>query len=174
MLTLTAHPPAHTDHDLSLLDRTTGTLWLSDLLFVERIPSLDGSLPGWRRVLDRLRDAPAAAASRAVPGHGPAAVPWPAAAGPLLRYLEALEEAARAAIAAGVGLAEAPARVAAAGDLARYLEALRDGTRAAIAAGVGIAEAPDRVALAEARPWALAGAYHGRNVTAAYRELEWE
>jgi glyoxylase-like metal-dependent hydrolase (beta-lactamase superfamily II) len=140
VLTLTAHPPAHTDHDLSLLDRTTGILWLSDLLFVERIPSLDGSLPGWRRVLDRLRDAPAAAASRAVPGHGPAAVPWPAAAGPLLRYLEALERETRAAIAAGVGLAEAPARVA----------------------------------TADAAGWRLAGAYHGRNVTAAYRELEWE
>jgi len=30
--------------DLTLLDRQTGTLLLSDLLFVERVPSLDGSL----------------------------------------------------------------------------------------------------------------------------------
>jgi quinoprotein relay system zinc metallohydrolase 2 len=137
VLTLTAHPPAHTDHDLSLFDQATGTIWLSDLLFVERIPSLDGSLPGWRRVLAALRTVPAA---RAVPGHGPAAVPWPGAADPLLRYLEALERETRAAIAAGIGLAEAPARVA----------------------------------IAEAAPWGLAEAYHGRNVNAAYRELEWE
>lgn len=136
-LTLTAHPPAHTDHDLSLLDRATGTLWLSDLLFVERIPALDGSLPGWRRVLAALGAVPAA---RAVPGHGPAVVPWPGAAGLLLRYLDALEQ----------------------------------GTRTAIAAGIGLAEAPAQVATAEAAKWRLAEAYHGRNVTAAYRELEWE
>ncbi len=54
------------------------------------------------------------------------------------------------------------------------LEALRDGTRAAIAAGLGIAEAPARVASAEARSWRLAENYHGRNVSTAYRELEWE
>jgi len=75
-----------------------------------------------------------------VPGHGPAAVPWPAAAD----------------------------------DLTRYLLALRDGTRAAIAAGIGIEAAPARVAPEEAARWGLAAAYHGRNVTAAYRELEWE
>lgn len=138
VLLLTAHPPAHTDHDLSLFDRATGTLWLSDLLFVGRIPSLDGSLPGWRRVLEGLTRQPGVA--RAVPGHGPPAVEWPAAAAPLARYLEAVERETRAAIAAGVGLAEAPARVA----------------------------------TAEAARWDLAEAYHGRNVTTAYRELEWE
>ena len=137
VLEVVAQPPAHTDHDLLLFDRTTGTLWLSDLLFVARIPVLDGDLHGWLRALAALRGWPAV---RAVPGHGPPAVPWPAAAGPL----------------------------------ERYLVALRDGTRAAIAAGIGIAEAPGRVAAAEAAPWLLAERYHGRNVTAAYRQLEWE
>src|SRR5262249_23127614 len=47
VLQITAHGNAHTDCDLSVLDRQTGTLLLSDLLFVERIPSLDGSLKGW-------------------------------------------------------------------------------------------------------------------------------
>ncbi|WP_241671127.1 quinoprotein relay system zinc metallohydrolase 2 [Dankookia rubra] len=137
VLALQAHPPAHTDHDLSLLDGTTGTLWTGDLLFVRRIPSLDGSLSGWMLELEALR---AKEALRAVPGHGPPAVPWPAGAA----------------------------------DLTRYLLALRDGTRAAIAAGIGIAEAPARVAPEEAARWRLGEAYHGRNVTAAYRELEWE
>ena len=44
MLALRAHPPAHTDHDLSLVDGATRTLWAGDLLFVGRIPSLDGNL----------------------------------------------------------------------------------------------------------------------------------
>ena len=136
-LAIAAHPPAHTDADLSLFDSATSTLWLSDLLFVERIPSLDGSLSGWLRELGALRGQRAA---RAVPGHGPPAVPWPDAAAALTGYLEAL----------------------------------RDGTRAAIAAGIGIAEAPSRVALAQASHWRLAESYHGRNVSAAYRELEWE
>jgi quinoprotein relay system zinc metallohydrolase 2 len=137
VLALTAHDPAHTDADLSLFDPISATLWLSDLLFVERIPTLDGSLAGWLRELAALRRLPA---ERAIPGHGPPAVPWPQAAGPQLRYLEAL----------------------------------RDGTRAAVDAGVGIAEAPARVATAEASRWLLADHYHGRNVSAAYRELEWE
>lgn len=34
VLELRAHPPAHTDNDLSLRDRAIGTLWLSDLLFM--------------------------------------------------------------------------------------------------------------------------------------------
>ncbi|MBD0272930.1 MAG: quinoprotein relay system zinc metallohydrolase 2 [Acetobacteraceae bacterium] len=137
VLAVSAHGLAHTDADLSLFDAATSTLWLSDLLFVERIPSLDGSLLGWLREVAALRDRPAA---RAVPGHGPPSVPWP--------------EAAAA--------------------LTGYLEALRDGTRAAVASGLGIAEAPSRVALAQASRWRLAEAYHGRNVSAAYRELEWE
>src|SRR4051794_17391386 len=74
VLALRAHPPAHTDHDLSLLDGATGTLWAGDLLFVSRIPALDGSLSGWLRELDALR---AVRAQRAVPGHGPPSVPWP-------------------------------------------------------------------------------------------------
>lgn len=137
VLAITAHDTAHSDCDLSLFDTATATLWLSDLLFLERIPALDGSLRGWLRQLALLRQQPAL---RAVPGHGPPAVPWP--------------EAAAA--------------------LTRYLISLRDGTRAALAAGIGIADAPGRVAIEELSRWQLAQAYHGRNVTVAYRELEWE
>ncbi len=137
VLAVAAHGPAHTDADLSLFDSASSTLWLSDLLFVERIPSLDGSLAGWLRELAALRERPAA---RAVPGHGPPAVPWPAAASALTGYLEKL----------------------------------RESTRAAIASGLGIGEAPARVAAAEAARWRLAESYHGRNVSTAYRELEWE
>jgi quinoprotein relay system zinc metallohydrolase 2 len=132
-----AHGPAHTDNDLSLFDRRTATLWLSDLLFVERIPVIDGSLLGWLSELEALKAVPAA---RAVPGHGPVSVDWP-------RALEAEE---------------------------RYLAAVRDGTRAAIKENVDIGAAWRRVAIGEREHWLLFDAYHARNVTAAYKELEWE
>jgi quinoprotein relay system zinc metallohydrolase 2 len=134
---LTAHATAHTDTDLSLLDRNTGTLLPADLLFVERVPSLDGSLKGWLAELGVLKALPAA---RAVPGHGPAGVDWPAAAT----------------------------------DLERYLNALLTETRAAIADNIGIEQAVTRVAAGERGKWALFDDYHGRNVTKAYKELEWE
>ncbi|HEX3498215.1 MAG TPA: quinoprotein relay system zinc metallohydrolase 2 [Stellaceae bacterium] len=132
-----AHGPAHTDNDLTLFDRRTATLWLSDLLFVERIPVIDGSIVGWIKEIGAMTHV---AAQRAVPGHGPAIVDWPAAAEPELRYLNTV--------------------------LA--------GTRAAIRQDIDIAEAPRHVALDERDKWLLFDDCHARNVTAAYKELEWE
>lgn len=103
-LTLTAHPLAHTDSDLTVFDVRTGTLLASDLLFVRRVPSLDGSLRGWLEVLKDLKALPA---RRAVPGHGPAQVAWPSAAGELERYLGVLLRETREAVAKGVDIAEA-------------------------------------------------------------------
>jgi quinoprotein relay system zinc metallohydrolase 2 len=101
ILELTAHPIAHSDSDLSAVDRATGTLFPSDLLFVRRVPSLDGSLKGWLRELGVLE---ARAAKRAVPGHGPVEVDWPSAAADLKRYLGTLLRDTRAAIAKGVDI----------------------------------------------------------------------
>ena len=136
-LTLRAHGPAHTDNDLTVFDQKTRTFWLADLLFVDRIPVIDGSLVGWLKQLDELTAIPA---DRAVPGHGPVSVPWPAAAEPERRYLEALAH----------------------------------DTRAAIKAGIGIANAYQHVANSERGNWLLFDEYHPRNVTASYKELEWE
>jgi quinoprotein relay system zinc metallohydrolase 2 len=136
-LTLRAHGPAHTDNDLTIFDENTRTFWLADLLFVDRIPVIDGSVVGWLKELDEVSGIPA---DRAVPGHGPVSTPWPAAA-----------EAER-----------------------RYLEAVARDTRAAIKAGIGIADAWRHVANSERGQWLLFDDYHPRNVTAAYKELEWE
>jgi quinoprotein relay system zinc metallohydrolase 2 len=98
VLELTAHGIAHTDSDLSALDRQTGTLIAADLLFVRRVPSLDGSLKGWLKELALLKSV---AAKRAVPGHGPTSVDWPVGCRDLERYLGVLLRETRAAIAKG-------------------------------------------------------------------------
>ena len=137
VLSLTAHSVAHTDCDLSILDRQTGTLLPADLLFVRRVPSLDGSLPGWLKELAALKALPA---KLAVPGHGPAVVNWPAGAS----------------------------------DLERYLDVLLRETRQAVARGVDIGAAVQTVGQSERGRWVLFDAYHGHNVTKAFKELEWE
>jgi quinoprotein relay system zinc metallohydrolase 2 len=136
-LAVRAHGPAHTDNDLTVFDEKTRTFWLADLLFVDRIPVIDGSLIGWLKQLDELTTI---SAKQAVPGHGPVSVPWPAAAEPERRYLAAVA----------------------------------DDTRAAIRSGVGIADAYKNVAASERGHWLLFDEYHPRNVTASYKELEWE
>lgn len=133
----TAHATAHTNCDLSMLDTASGLLFPADLLFVGRVPSLDGSLIGWLKEIDRLK---ASGASRAVPGHGPTVVDVPPAFA----------------------------------NLARYLSSLRDETRKAVAADMPIEKAVQTIGQSERDDWALFDIYNGRNVTQAYKELEWE
>lgn len=136
-LTVRSHGTAHTDADLSVFDAQTGTLWASDLLFVDRVPAVDGSILGWLREVDALATL---APARVVPGHGPPAVGW----------------------AEGAGAQR------------RYLAAVVDGVRLALRRGDDIETAVANVAQDERGRWLLFDDYHGRNVTAAYKELEWE
>ena len=100
-LLITAVPKAHSSADLTVLDAATATLFTGDLVFMQRLPVLDGSLRGWLAWLDAP---PAQPIARIVPGHGPIAAPWPAAAAPERAYLEALQTEAKAAIKAGAFL----------------------------------------------------------------------
>jgi quinoprotein relay system zinc metallohydrolase 2 len=102
-ITITAYPTAHTDNDLSVYDATTETLFASDLLFAQRLPSLDGSLSGWLEVLDRLAQIPT---SVVIPGHGSPGS-WSSIATPQRRYLTALRDAVREQLKQGVTLSEA-------------------------------------------------------------------
>lgn len=108
VLTLEAHPTAHTDNDLTVFDAQTGTLWASDLLFARHLPAVDGSVLGWIALMDELASRPA---ERVVPGHGPVSLPWPEAAAPMRDYLAALVAETRAAIADGQRLSEAAPRL---------------------------------------------------------------
>jgi len=86
-LTVTGWGKAHTDNDVTVLDDKTKTLWAGDLLFVDRVPSIDGSVLGWLKVIDELKKVDAA---RAVPGHGPPSVAWPAGLSAEERYLSVM------------------------------------------------------------------------------------
>ncbi|MCJ2019890.1 quinoprotein relay system zinc metallohydrolase 2 [Methylobacterium sp. E-065] len=108
-LTFTAHGPAHTTSDLSMIDSGSGLLFPADLLFVNRIPSLDGSLKGWLTEIERLK---AMGPARAVPGHGPVAVDLAPALADLSGYLTALRDGTRAAIAKDVPIDKAVDSVA--------------------------------------------------------------
>ncbi len=67
LLVLTSYPVAHTNTDLTVLDKKTGTFWAGDLIFRQRIPSLTGSLKDWLKVIDDLHSIDA---KLVIPGHG--------------------------------------------------------------------------------------------------------
>jgi quinoprotein relay system zinc metallohydrolase 2 len=87
MIEVTAWPVAHTSNDLTVFDVATGTLFAGDLVFLDRLPTIDGDATGWLKAMDRLVDVPA---RRVVPGHGPASAPWPQALEPQRFYLTTL------------------------------------------------------------------------------------
>lgn len=95
ILTLQAWPTAHTDNDLTAYDHRTRTLFASDLLFVQHLPVLDGSLRGWLAVVPELKRI---AAVTVVPGHGAVSQDGSAAIDAQTEYLDALLRDTRAAI----------------------------------------------------------------------------
>ncbi len=102
-------PAAHTDCDLTVLDETTGVLFAGDLVFLQHVPVMDGSVTGWLSVIQRLEKLPARVV---VPGHGREVVRWPLALNDERRYLTVLAQDARREIAAGTPLERAIGNIA--------------------------------------------------------------
>jgi quinoprotein relay system zinc metallohydrolase 2 len=107
-LQLEAWPTAHTDNDLSVFDPATRTLFLGDLLFVEHLPVVDGSLRGWLKVLAELRSRDVALV---VPGHGAPSARWPAVLDGEERYLQSLLSETRAALRQRLNIQQAVEQV---------------------------------------------------------------
>lgn len=97
-LNLSAHPVAHTNTDVSLMDSKTGTLFTGDLLFIERTPVLEGDIKGLLTEIEKLKASPA---KLVIPGHGPVAKDWIAALSNEQRYLNLLLADIRASIKNG-------------------------------------------------------------------------
>jgi glyoxylase-like metal-dependent hydrolase (beta-lactamase superfamily II) len=92
-----------------------------------------------------LQDLKREGAKRLVPGHGPVLAPGPAAIGPTEAYLKQLQTDVNAALDAGLTLSETVEHL-------------------------GTPPEPPELRIAG---WSLVDAFHRRNVTAAYVELEW-
>lgn len=101
-LTLQPRATAHTDNDMTIFDEATGTLFTGDLIFANRVPTIDGSIVGWLKVLAELKTEQA---QRIVPGHGPTSMALGDGITPLDRYLKAIASDVRAAIKDGKTLA---------------------------------------------------------------------
>lgn len=114
-LVLQAWPAAHSDSDLTVFDAMTRTWFAGDLVFLDHVPVMDGSIRGWLRMMDDLAKQPA---DRVVPGHGPVSQ-WPTALASERRYLETLAADVRTLIKRGapIGLA---ADTAAASERSRW------------------------------------------------------
>lgn len=95
VLVLNAHPLAHTNTDVSLIDRKTGTLFAGDLLFIERTPVVEGDIKGLIAEIIKLKESPA---KQVVPGHGPVSKDWVTAFNRAEHYLTVLLNDVRTSI----------------------------------------------------------------------------
>ncbi len=107
-LRLTAHPTAHTDNDLTVFDPKTNTLWMSDLLFIEHLPVIDGSIKGWLSELNRMEKHHY---KYVIPGHGPVVTDWPKSLQPEKHYLNTLLTEIREMISQGQFIEDAIEKV---------------------------------------------------------------
>ena len=93
---------AHSGSDITVFDKTTKALWAGDLLFVDRLPTIDGSVLGWLAALERLAGFDI---NTVIPGHGRSG-DYRTLVQPQLDYFNLLVKNTREAIAQGISLSE--------------------------------------------------------------------
>jgi quinoprotein relay system zinc metallohydrolase 2 len=116
-LMLTAHPIAHTNTDVSVMESKANTLFAGDLLFIERTPVLEGDIKGLIAEIEKLKSSPA---KQVVPGHGPVTKNWVEALNNAQRYLTVLLTDIRASIKKGESM-ESTMNTAAASEKDKWL-----------------------------------------------------
>lgn len=116
-LMLTAHPVAHTNTDVSVMESKASTLFAGDLLFIERTPVLEGDIKGLIAEIEKLKSSPA---KQVVPGHGPVTKSWIEALNNAQRYLNVLLTDIRASIKKGESM-ESTMNTAAASEKAKWV-----------------------------------------------------
>ncbi len=104
ILVLHAWPPMHTDSDLTIFDEKTATLFTGDLVFLQHVPVIDGSVLGWLKALPQLASIPA---RLAIPGHGSIGVDWPQALAAEKTYFTKLTADLRGLIKQGADISQA-------------------------------------------------------------------
>jgi quinoprotein relay system zinc metallohydrolase 2 len=96
-LTFTAYTTAHTDHDITVHDQKSNTFWTGDLLFMERIPVLDGNLTNWLKIMTQFQQADY---DVVIPGHGTASADqWRSGLAKQQHYFETIRDEVREIIA---------------------------------------------------------------------------
>lgn len=116
-LTLTAHPVAHTNTDVSVFESKASTLFTGDLLFIERTPVVEGDIKGLITEVQKLKNS---SAKQVVPGHGPTTKDWIAALDNEERYLTVLLTDIRASIKKGESM-ESTMNTAAASEKGKWV-----------------------------------------------------
>ena len=103
-LVLTAHPVAHTNTDLSVMESKANTLFTGDLLFIERTPVVETDIKGLIAELEKFKSNEV---KQVVPGHGPFTKNWQGAINDAQRYLNTLLNDIRASIKKGESMESA-------------------------------------------------------------------
>lgn len=116
-LELTAHPVAHTNTDVSVMESKASTLFAGDLLFIDRTPVLEGDIKGLIAEIEKLKSSPA---KQVVPGHGPVTKNWVEALNKAQHYLTVLLMDIRTSIKKGESM-ESTMNTAAASEKDKWL-----------------------------------------------------
>jgi quinoprotein relay system zinc metallohydrolase 2 len=104
VIDLRAWPMMATDCNLTIFDEKAKTLLTGDLVYLQHVPVIDGSVLGWLKAMPQLAAIPA---RLVVPGHGSIGVEWPQALAAEKAYLTKLTADLRGLIQKGADINQA-------------------------------------------------------------------